>query len=224
MGYDKLKSSSLDWAIENIARYGDTDIFPTPFEYSVIKNDWINFRDNHFLKIDLSAYSPREFRKFLVPKKGGYRVAKQLDPETNIILTAMVKEDLDKIENHRVDNDYGVVCSYRANLEDDNFRMYKSDGYETFINSTEKYIESGHYEYVLVIDISDFYNQIYLHELANQLCSAGVDVKRARNYERILMDLKVASNIFCPSSCVNILSDVTKEISDATYEYYQSRN
>jgi hypothetical protein len=38
------------------------------------------------------------------------------------------------------------------------------------------------------------------------------------------IEYEVASNIFCPSSCVNILSDVTKEISDATYEYYQSRN
>lgn len=49
---DNLKQESLDWTITHINRYGDTDIFPIPFEYAAIKHSWQNLRDE-LIKINL---------------------------------------------------------------------------------------------------------------------------------------------------------------------------
>lgn len=35
-----LSERSLDWALEHILNYGDTDIFPEAFEFDAIKHDW----------------------------------------------------------------------------------------------------------------------------------------------------------------------------------------
>ena len=82
---DHLKHESIDWAITHIRRYGDTDIFPVPFEYEAIKHSWDNLKKS-ILEIDIAGYEGRPFRRILVPKQsGGYRVAIQLDPiDTNI--------------------------------------------------------------------------------------------------------------------------------------------
>ena len=36
----KLQTSSLDWALKQAEGFGDTDIFPLPFEFSAIRHDW----------------------------------------------------------------------------------------------------------------------------------------------------------------------------------------
>ncbi len=37
---DQLQPESLDWAFTHTQRFGDTDIFPVPFEYEAIKHSW----------------------------------------------------------------------------------------------------------------------------------------------------------------------------------------
>ena len=37
---DKLKGDSLAWALTHIQKFGDTDLFPVPFEYDVVKAYW----------------------------------------------------------------------------------------------------------------------------------------------------------------------------------------
>lgn len=39
-----LKANSLNWALEHALRYGDTDVFPLPFEYDAIQHDWTELR------------------------------------------------------------------------------------------------------------------------------------------------------------------------------------
>lgn len=36
----KLQPRSYDWALNHIEKYGDTDIFPIPFEFSTIRSYW----------------------------------------------------------------------------------------------------------------------------------------------------------------------------------------
>ena len=36
----KLRNDSLEWALKHIENYGDTDIFPVPFEYEAIRYLW----------------------------------------------------------------------------------------------------------------------------------------------------------------------------------------
>ena len=39
-----LQNDSLDWALAHVNRYGDTDVFPVPFEYAAIEHDWTNVK------------------------------------------------------------------------------------------------------------------------------------------------------------------------------------
>ena len=41
-----LQNDSLDWALAHVNRYGDTDVFPVPFEYAAIEHDWVNVKTN----------------------------------------------------------------------------------------------------------------------------------------------------------------------------------
>jgi hypothetical protein len=49
--------------------------------------------------------------------------------------------------------------------------------------------ESGDYEYVVIADVADFYNQISHHRVRNALEAAGVPPDRAKNVENFLMSL-----------------------------------
>ena len=36
----KLKTTTLDWALAHVKRFGDTDVLPIPFEYGAIEHSW----------------------------------------------------------------------------------------------------------------------------------------------------------------------------------------
>ena len=84
---DLLTSTSLDWSLQHIRRYGDTDVLPVPFEFDAIAGAWDWLREELALR-DLEKYSLGPFRRFLVPKpSGGFRFATQLDPLDSIVYT-----------------------------------------------------------------------------------------------------------------------------------------
>jgi hypothetical protein len=64
---DQLNPASLDWALTHIRRYGDTDIFPVPFEFEAIAHDWLSVRHN-LEKIDLGTYMPGTSGSLLKPE------------------------------------------------------------------------------------------------------------------------------------------------------------
>lgn len=111
---EKLQPASLNWALTHISKFGDTDLFPVPFEYDAISRHWNAIKD-HLADIDVEVYESRPLRRFLVPKpQGGYRVAIQLDPIDTILYTALVYEAADLIEKYRIPVESQVSCSYRV--------------------------------------------------------------------------------------------------------------
>src|SRR5688500_8986764 len=98
-----LKDASLDWALKHIERYGDTDIFPIPFEYQAIRHCWepgqgfgeIRARGLRELlrATDLSNWALRPQRRCIAPKNlFGFRIATQLDPIDALQFAALVFE------------------------------------------------------------------------------------------------------------------------------------
>ena len=75
-----LATSSLDWALNHAERFGNTGIFPLPFEFSAIRHDWDRMKG--FLKSeDILKWPVRPNRECLSPKSHyGFRIATQLDP------------------------------------------------------------------------------------------------------------------------------------------------
>ena len=164
----KLKESSLEWAKLHLSRYYDSDFFPRLFEIDAILNDWVNVK-KYILEIDLTTYIPKSPLVYLAPKpNGNFRVVHQLDPIDSLIYTALIYEDSNLIEAFRIPEYRKIACSYRIKPDTlGSFFEKDNNGYVDFINKAEALSEKFFDGYVLICDITDFYNQIYLHRVNN---------------------------------------------------------
>ena len=83
----RLQSASLDWALKHIEKYGDTDIFPVPFEFQAIREFWDSDIKPWIRSMNLLEWELRPYRRLLTPKnRYGFRISTQLDPIDSIIL------------------------------------------------------------------------------------------------------------------------------------------
>lgn len=186
---DQISRSALEWSLTHIARFGDTDLFPVPFEYKAVKHNWDKLR-SVLEDIDISEYECRPFQRFLIPKpQGGYRVAIQLDPIDCILYTALAYEASAQIENQRISQSQRVACSYRIQTDAKGQFFKPMNGWDDFSEKSLELAESDKYSYVVIADIADFYNQISHHRVRNALESAGIQSERAANFENFLMNL-----------------------------------
>lgn len=106
-----LSSNSIRWAIKFVHSHADGDLFPKILEF-----DAINAMADEFVKLvegkDLSSFPPGSCRRFIVPKDEiAYRQATQLDPQDSIILTALIYQYGQGIEDRRLPKT--KVFSYR---------------------------------------------------------------------------------------------------------------
>jgi hypothetical protein len=185
---DNLSEASLDWAATHIQRYGDTDIFPVPFEYEAIRHGWDELRKT-ISGYDLSTYEVRPLRRVLVPKHDlNFRVAVQLDPIDSIVYLALAYEAADCIESFRAPLEHRIACSYRVSKDSKGGLFRENNGWDDFHLKSRELAESDGFAFVLVADIADFYNHISHHRLRNALENAGVVYERAKNIENILMN------------------------------------
>jgi Reverse transcriptase (RNA-dependent DNA polymerase) len=167
-----LKETSLDWALKHVRKEGDTDLFPQPFEFDIIKKYWASVQKT--LKgIQINTHSWQGPRRLMVPKSEfGFRAVCQLDPLDSILFAAILKEIGSKIEHKRSPSTDEAVFSYRFDPSASG-RLYAANtGWEKFWKTSAA--KCDQFKYVLVTDISDYYNQIYHHTVENQLDECGV--------------------------------------------------
>lgn len=189
MSGDFLKSESIEWAFNHINKFGDTDIFPIPFEYELISYNWTKVKDS-IEKIDLCDYATRSFQFFLVLKQyGGYRPAIQLDPIDTIIYTALAYEVAPILEKKRVPKKKKIACSYRIDIKKEGALFQKNNGWDDFHDHSRTLAQSKKYQYIVTADIADFYNHISHHRVRNALEDAGISELRARNIENFFLNL-----------------------------------
>ena len=62
-----INTSSLDWALKHIEKYGDTDIFPIPFEFEAIRFNWNNIKES-IIKEPITNFNINSHRRSLTPK------------------------------------------------------------------------------------------------------------------------------------------------------------
>jgi hypothetical protein len=86
----------------------------------------------------------------------------------------MASEVADAVEAARIPADENVACSYRLHLTDGNF-FSSGTGYPGYVQKTEELAEN--HDHVLITDITDYYNQIYLHRLGNAIEFADPKLK-----------------------------------------------
>jgi hypothetical protein len=184
---EHLQPESLSWALTHVQRFGDTDIFPVPFEYEAIAHCW-NSVGPHLQSIDFANYRITANRRVMVikPGGGGFRAALQLDPFDHLMYTAAIYESAFLIESARIPVDQKVACSYRVQPTIDGAFFTADSGWKDFHLRSKELARSGSFSHVFLADISDFYNQLGQHRIQNALEMASVSPERSGSIERFL--------------------------------------
>ena len=214
----KIKRESYEWALIHLIKFYDSDFYPTLFEFKAIKHDWDSVL-KYLLTIDVDKYAPKTPFISASPKpNGAYRVVHQLDPIDSLIYTALAYENASKIEEVRIPKERYIACSYRLNPDTDgSFFDTDNKGFEHFLLKAEELANKFEDGFVLMTDLVDFYNQIYLHRVSNILEESGST--NNGDFERFLLGLNnnVSKGIPVgpvPSIIVSeaILSDIDNKI------------
>ena len=164
-----LSSSSLDWALKHAESYGDTDIFPLPFEFSAIRYDWDRL-SAQLGSDDILRWEVRPHRESLSPKSNlGFRIATQLDPLDCLIYSALVYEIGQDLEAYRLPVDEEIVFSCRFAPRQDGTMLNRDVSYGQFQRKTRELASRSSEQYVVVADIADFFPNLYHHRVENAL-------------------------------------------------------
>ena len=161
----------LKLATQNIAHFGDTDIFPFPTENHIFydKSEGVctvlKEIDNDF-ESALITMPVLASKELAAVGYNGFRQGTQIDPIWNAYLLALVVCIGKDIEARRVSS--SIVFSYR-------FKPVQATGslFDTTVGWVEFQAEASRkacqHAFVLRCDISDFYPRIYHHRLENAL-------------------------------------------------------
>lgn len=206
----RLQPRSLEWALNHALEYGDTDIFPVPFEFKAIKHDWENII--RWLKdINVLEWTTRPFRRCLTPKnRFGFRISTQLDPIDYLIYTALVYEIGPDIESRRVPAERNNVHSYRFSPDRNGKFFDETKNFGTFTETAKKHVESGEFSHVIIADISDFFAKLYSHRLENALTSATAKINHVKALINIMSQWNEHFSYGIPigPSASNLLSEI----------------
>ncbi|WP_431701195.1 RNA-directed DNA polymerase [Pseudomonas sp. BR20] len=161
-----LSEKSLDFAREHISKYYDSDFFPKPIEYEALWYHWEDVKKELMAKNIAKLWVTQPRAMTIAKPKGGFRIVHQLEPIDSVIYTALACEVTEAVEKARIPSEENIACSYRLQISDGNF-FGAGSGWANFTQKTEELAEQ--YSTVLITDITDFYNQIYLHRLNNAI-------------------------------------------------------
>ncbi len=166
-----LTEADVKWALTHLDRFGDTDLFPWPFELTVMVQEQKKVID-HIRGIDLHQHKWQEPRRALVLKDAlAFRNASQLEPLDAVLFSALIRHDAKKLEARRGDEARNRIFSYRAHPAA-NGQLYVDDRYRDFWTESKRLAEAN--AFVLATDLTDFYNQVYHHTVEQEMNAAGV--------------------------------------------------
>jgi len=206
-----VDEGSLDFALGHIERFGDTDIFPRPFEVAVVRHCWDDLRP-YLLRQDLDTYATRPLRRCMAPKgRYTYRIATQLDPLDSIIYTGLVHQIGSALEAQRVPAGEEVVLSFRFEPSEEGRISSPSYNWAAFQRRSAELADDGLYTHVVVADIADFFPRLYLHRIENTLQVATSNTGPARAIMKMLKQWNdnVSYGLPVGSDASRLLAEVT---------------
>lgn len=182
-----LSEASLDFAKTHIEKYYDSDFFPKAFEFEALWHHWAQVKQELQSKNISKFLVSLPYNATIMKARGGYRVVHQLEPLEAIAYTAMAFEIGTAIELKRAPVADRVACSYRINIANGSF-FDGGSGWNDFKTKSQELANVN--EYTAITDISDYYNQIYLHRLQNAIEDSDVAHKSlASDIEDFLLAL-----------------------------------
>lgn len=161
------------FAIDNATRYGDTDVFPFPFENHIFfdhKTETIDLLQKLHSNFNewISRYPPANETAFVPINYVGFRWATQIDPFWNLYFLALVSSIAPAIESVRISPAHSCVFSYRYKRSDVTAELFSRDwGWFQFMEKSVEIAKKN--QFIVVCDIADFYARINHHRLENAL-------------------------------------------------------
>lgn len=179
-GSMKLTEESIEFAKKHIMKYTDSDFYPRSPIFETLWKVWPQIK-SYLLSTEICDFETRIPKIFAAPKsKGGYRIVHRLEPMNAIIYTALAYMIADKIEAARMPKEQKTACSYRISTTSDGDFFGNEKDYNNYYDKSKEL--STKYQYILQTDITDFYNQIYVHRLQNAIEAADSSL-RELSYE-----------------------------------------
>lgn len=185
-------SKAFGLAIDNITKFGDTDVFPFPIENPITydkRSDVLKLlNDMHKNFENYIKNTPPQFENMLAPcGYTGFRWATQIDPIWNAYLLGLVLFLSDKIEDARISKDKNCIFSYRiqTNLQEKTLFDTKY-GWHKFHEVSLDLASRPKYGFVLICDISNFYQSVYHHRVENALSKLD---NPAKEVEKNIMNI-----------------------------------
>lgn len=197
-----LQNSSLTWSLNHALNVGDTDVFPTPFEYKAIQNDWASMEGN-LAATNVLEWVTRPARTLLAPKaRYGFRVITQLDPIDFLLYSSLVYEIANDLESRRIPAASEVVFSYRVNTTANGQLFDPNVGYRAFLDKCRTTLQRHSDNcFVATADISDFYSRIYHHRLDNALRAATAKTSHVKGIMGLLSGWNGTESFGIPVGC-----------------------
>jgi hypothetical protein len=219
----------LEWALIHLEKFGGSDVFPPSHDYSAIRHNWDQIKKKILDSVSSGAMPGTPYLGMAPKSDNTFRAVHELSPLDSIAITAVIYAIADKIEGARFPEERQSVFSFRlAPNHDGHFFEEGSDNWSRFADKRNELMKKYETGYVLKADISDFYNQIYLHRVQNALdeCLPTEQASIAKYIHDFLLALntKVSKGIpvgpaFSTVIAEITLNDVDQRISSYGFEF-----
>jgi hypothetical protein len=159
-------------ALQNIIRYGDTDIFPFPFERYLFDEkieETLDLLESYHKDLEnaLSQSPPLTMVKLSQVGYYGFRQATLIEPFWNAYFLGLVISLAEKIETTRIKESENNIFSYRYEWNATEMSLFKNTNWIDYKKQCVHFAKS--HKYILQTDISNFYPRINHHKLENEL-------------------------------------------------------
>lgn len=180
-------------AIGNVLKEGLTDIFPVPWEISLLKSDKFQEKVAQQVKTSINGKSLDTLNilplsHVLLPKGGpfDFRRCALIDPTDTVKFTTLVLLMAEEIEKKRPTKNREIIYSYR--LKPKNGYLFDSNYNITrFKRDASKKQKNKRVKFVVTCDIANFYDRLNLHRLESVLLSLNIDRSLVKLLNELLL-------------------------------------
>ncbi len=206
-------------AVANVASRGDTDVFPFPFE-NYMFYDRIDEVADLIVQMGRDVTAARtthpieNYSTLANVSYGGFRWVTQIDPVWNAFFLGSVLKFAPEFEAARLPPSDQTVFSYRYDSTGPSDQLFGDSAWASFQAATREKAMTA--QYVVAVDIADFYSRVYHHRIENAMLSAGMDEASARQVISLLSSLSAGTSYGLPvgGPAARILSELALNRTD----------
>lgn len=176
----------LNLALKNTIVFGDTDIFPIPFEYIYLKDKPELLQNFFSAQGDYSLENSCSLHLETTKNNGEIRTAALIDPLLHLEYLALAIQIAEYAEQSRIPKEKMIVHSYRFAADEEKGKLFDSAyGFHTFRKTMMEKSEAFE-DLIASIDIREFYPSISINVLEVILKNLQIPYLIIEKLKRIL--------------------------------------